>query len=161
MPPTPRAEPYTEPYGSAAGWQEIVPIPNPAAGAPAIYKNPGEYYSRLISAVFRLACSGVAGNRAPRIQWEDGNGGIYALALNISNLTATQAGVFSGFAAVGSNGGTASNGYIFGIPDVFLEPGHLLRITAPTFDAGDQLSLIFLVFDRFPTEHVRRQHARR
>lgn len=83
------------------GWTELVRPANPAAGAGFTRKVPNDTWDRLLAVTYTLTTSAVGARRYPLLQFQDGDGTVFAqtpLGLNIqgsmtSTAFATQTGV--------------------------------------------------------------------
>src|SRR6267142_1490704 len=132
------------------GWQEPVYIPNPAAGQNWKFKVDGRYFTRVLSVTFVLQTSAVVANRFPQLQLLDSNGvliteigagGTVVATSNLQNYLT----VGNPFISAGASGG--SFGYM---PDLLIPPDWSWQSQVFGIDAGDQLSGIVLLVQRFP-----------
>jgi len=134
------------------GWQEPVYIPNPAAGQNWKFKVDGRYFTRVLSVTFVLQTSAVVANRFPQLQLLDSNGvlitaigagGTVVATSNLQNYLT----VGNPFISAGASGG--SFGYM---PDLLIPPDWSWQSQVFGIDAGDQLSGIVLLVQRFPND---------
>lgn len=162
MMPDVYAEPETIPAGVGGGWQDVVAIPQPAAGAGVAYSIKGEYITRPVAITFRLVTDANVANRVAHVDFEDGNGGVYAFCSGGADQAAGltwRYGFYPNAAPTTSSVSPIKR--TVPMPDVFLSPGHLLRIVVDNIQVGDQLSQIFLVLDQRYTGKPRDRHRRR
>lgn len=136
----------------AVGWQEPVYLPNPAAGATWKFTVDGRYHTRVISIRWGYAASGVVVNRFPMLTLRDANGTIVFRSPAMQQIIA------------GNN--LAMNSYRFGytdfaqnqaeqfsgLPDVLLPPGWSWSGDVVNIDAGDQISGVVLLVQRYPND---------
>lgn len=140
-----------DPFSYGRGYFESVNIANPAAGANAQDKLGGQFLSRLVSARFRLVTDNNVANRFVTVDVQDGNGNTILSQGNLTSVVASKtADYFYGRKQALTQ--DALGLYLFApLDDFFLEPGRIVQITVANIQAGDQLSRIFLGYERFPT----------
>jgi len=144
----------TQPIGIGLGVQEPFSMQTPAAGAGFTFTCDGRGQRRLSSLVFTLAASAVVASRYPALEFRGGDGNAYAVAAVAATLTAgnTQRYVFAtNYAAQAWNTGTDA---FAPLPAVFLSPGDTLVLTIASVDAGDQVTLVRGVMERYPLDGV-------
>lgn len=159
MPTDVYAEPETLPAGVGAGWQDVVPIAQPAAGAGVLYKIKGEYITRLVAVTYRLTCSGIAGNRSSFIALEDPDSN--EIAFCTPGLTSIANAVLRTCLYIGGQNRLTTPAPIRGTSslfDLFAPPGYQIRLGVDGMDIGDQLSGIFFTVDQRYTGKSRRGH---
>ena len=140
------------PPGYAVGWQEPVYMPAPAAGQNWLHPVDGRYYERLVSARFTLTTSAVVATRACQVRLMDGNGNI-VLTIPVSGGV-TAGGSVSVNAVAGAPAvttGTQGDIATF-IPDLLIPPDWSWGSHVVAMDAGDQVSGIVLLVQRFPND---------
>lgn len=138
--------------GYAVGWQEPVAVPAPGAGQNWSHKVDGRYFTRLLAISFTLVTSAVVANRFPAVNLADNNGrlitsvpagGTVVASSTLSVFLATGAPAY----AFGASGGT------FGfMPDLLIPPDWVWSSVVSGLDAGDVLSAIVLLLQRFPND---------
>jgi hypothetical protein len=139
--------PSSSTIAELVGVQDVVKVPNPAAGADWIYTVPSGYFRRLISGTAILTTSSNAANRLLGFEITDGTNNL-AQGWNGTALTASltiQVGYF-----VGTGGGVSIAGSVSsvgGIPNVWLPPGYTLESDTVALNVTDQYSAIFLWFE--------------
>lgn len=138
--------------GFAVGWQEPVAVAVPAAGGQWAHKVDGRYLTRLLAVTFTLVTSAVVANRFPAVNLTDNNGRLItsvpaggtvvaSSTLNVFLTTGAPAYAF------GASGGT------FGfLPDLLVPGDYSWGSAVSGMDAGDQLSGVVLLVQRFPND---------
>lgn len=136
----------------AVGWQEPVYVPEPPVGTSWKHMVDGRFYERVISVRWNVTASAVVANRYPLLTWRDGNGTVVLrspamqviVAGNVSNMNSS---VF-GYSDFGQNQAEQFGG----LPDLLLPPDWSVAGDLIGQDAGDQVSGVVLVVQRFPTD---------
>lgn len=149
MPSVPRA--VTEDLGYARAYQEWFPGAQPAAGANYTLSIPGQFATRLLAVTFRLVCDANAANRVVTVDYLDGAGNTYASAGAAAVITAGQTQDYFGSLDHGTSEWNTNTPVFFPLIDALLMPGRQLQITVANKQAGDQLSRIFKIWERYPT----------
>jgi hypothetical protein len=136
----------------AVGWQEPVYIPNPAAGSSFTYTADGRYYERVVALSFALTTSAVVANRFAQMYLEDTNGTVITSVPCGATVVASQTlDVFlTNDAPSYSNG--ASGGTFGLIPGILIPPGWKWVCTVSGQDAGDTVTQIVALVQRFPND---------
>lgn len=140
---------YLAPYARGCGTVEVVPGTTPAAAAGFAFPPPGQYVSLLTSLTFSFVADANVANRSVRLEWDDGNGLIFA---GEGTGAVVQAGTTARFRANLDRAAADwdSNNFLYlPLPLVYLQPGQLLRISLTNAQAGDQLSAIVMLWERF------------
>lgn len=136
----------------AVGWQEPVYVPNPAAGTSWKHVVDGRYYERVVSVRWGFTASGVVANRYPMLTWRDSNGTVVlrspAMELIVAGNNVNMNSSVFGYADFGQNQAEQFSG----LPDLLLPPDWSLSGDVPGIDAGDQVSGVVVVVQRFPTD---------
>lgn len=140
-----------EPFGYGKAWDEIVPGASPAAGANFSLKVPGQYSSRVLSAVFTLVTDANAGDRAVTLDFATPEGLVWSKNGIAVVVPASKTAVFSGQIDRSHGEQATGTAYFFPISDLFIDPGNLIQINVAGKQATDQLSSITFVLERFPT----------
>lgn len=141
-----------EPFSYGRGWPEVVRGAQPAAGTSFSLTIAGALAARLLSLSYRLVTDANAANRAVTIDYDDGNGGLFARegagVVQLAATTQDYAGQYRRAVAE-----WAANTLVFHpVPQGVLLQGQKLQINVSNIQAGDQLSRIMLRFDRFPSD---------
>ena len=136
----------------AVGWQEPIYVPNPAPGATWSHTVDGRFHERLISARWSYAASAVVANRYPLLSLSDVNGTVILRVpvmqtIVAGNNLAVNLWVY-GSSQFGQNQAEQFNG----LPDVLAPPGYTWTATTPGMDAGDVVSGVVLLVQRYPND---------
>lgn len=140
--------------GFAVGWQELIRIPNPAAGAQWTHTVDGRYYERLVSVRYQFVTSAVVANRNLSVLLKDNNGAPVTGSRGGFNVVASStlvANLMIGAADFGSDSVGATYGYL---PHLIVPPGWVWGSDVVSMDVADQFSSIVLVVQRFPSDSV-------
>lgn len=140
-----------DPFSYGRGFFEVKPLVNPAVATAAQDALSGQYLSRLVSARFRLVTDNNAANRFVTVDVQDGNGNTILSQGNLSSVVASKTADYFYGRKQGLAQDAASVVLFAPLDDFFIEPGRLVQITIANVQAGDQLSRIFLGYERFPT----------
>lgn len=138
----------------AAGWEQMVYVPSPAAGANWSYKIDGRYAEQLVSVRFVLVTSAVVANRFPVLYLQDTNG--------VNVLSVWAGGTVP---ASKTNGVNLSPEYTlqsnyggvetFGpLPKLLVPGGYTWQSTVQNIDVGDTITGVVLKVQRFPSDTV-------
>lgn len=132
-------------------WTQLLPLPNPAAGASLVRKVPGETFEQPISFRYTLATSAVAANRFPGISFLDGDGATFLHVQSSVAVLASSTVNMNFFVTAGVMSFAASGDNIAVLPGILMPPGFQLRADVANIDAGDQISAAKLYVCRFPS----------
>lgn len=129
-------------------WDEPTVIPQPAAGAFAIRKAPGETFEILLAARCTMVTSAAVANRTPVFRILNGDLSVVAQsvqALVVPASTTVDVSWAYGLTAVtAAVGGPASAG----LPELMIPPGFSFAIGMTGMQAGDQVSPVQLFVRR-------------
>lgn len=139
------------PYQYGRGYQELKRGVQPAAGAAFTLTVPGGEVWRVIAAQATLVTSAVVANRTPRFAVLDNDSNevfrsITASSVSAGNTNTTQWATGFGNAISGAQGGQTAP-----LPDLFLDAGTQIQLTAGALDAGDQIQNVSLIIERLTT----------
>ena len=139
------------PIGTQHGWQDVVHGLTPGAGQPYAHVVPGQYRERLMAVKFTFATSAVVANRVAALQLSDASGN--ELVYQVCSGAIVAASVLTVTLAVGltTSPGISAGNSVGGICDLIVEPGWTWSIVASAMDAGDQISAVTMIVQRFPT----------
>lgn len=142
----------TLPYGSARGVQEPFKIADPSAGTAASFTVDGRGLRRLNTLVFTLTTNGTAANRYPTVEYQGGDG--LAFCVNGAGVvvTASLTQRYAGSISRGQAEWASNTDVLFPLDDVFLYPSNVLTVTVASMNAGDTLTDIRGVLERFPLD---------
>lgn len=136
----------------AIGWQELIKVPNPAAGQVWAHKVDGRYYERVVAAMFTLTTSAVVANRFPTFYLIDNNGTIVTEVPAGGTITAnSQVTAVLHLGGPAYSFGTTGNSYGF-LPDILAAPDWSWGVSVSGIDAGDTLTNGSLLVHRFPND---------
>lgn len=144
----------TQPIGAGFGVQEPFAPATPAAGANLSFVADGRGLRRLCSLVLTLTTSGVAGSRYLKLEWQGGDGKPYAVAAVAATLSASSAQRYVFASNYGTQAWNTGTDAFAPLPAIFLSPGDSLVTVVDSLDAGDTLTVIRGVFERFPLDGV-------
>ena len=144
-------EGLTGPWGLARGDSFLLRGTDPAAGASFSFPVPGEYIARPRACVFTLATDGNAGNRFVRVEYQDGAGVAYCVNGAGVVITASSTRRFAGSSSRGAGEQATGTDVFFPLEPAYCFPGSELAIVVGTIKAGDQLSGIVFLIERFFT----------
>lgn len=136
----------------AVGWQEPVYIPDPAAGATWKHTVDGRYFERIVSVRWGYLASAEVVNRYPLLTWRDANGTIVlrtpAMEVIVAGNNLSMNSTVDGYSDFGRNQGEQFGG----LPDLMIPAGWSLAGDVVGIDAGDQVSGVVLLVQRFPND---------
>jgi len=133
------------------GWPELISVKQPAVGATAARKIPGETYEGVLVARATLVTSAAVANRFPALELLDGDGSVI---FRVTDPTAVPAGTTRTVSWVRDIGITQTSGAGFDLmpfSSIVFPPGFQLRWNVDAMDVGDQLSAIKLYVHRIPS----------
>ena len=137
------------------GWQELIKPANPAAGATFTRRIPGETWERYVAVTFTLTASAVVANRQAQLRLLDADGAIIA-SVSASGVVVAGTTVRPRCAVgLGYADNNASGHSDQGMWDILADSGWQLNINVTGMDAGDTLTDIVILAQRFPTDVVR------
>lgn len=151
MPSVPRTRGLTEEFAYGYGWQEVVAVANPAAGQELTYSIAGQYDSRLLACEVLLTTSAAVASRYLTLQYLGGDGVPFAVNGAAVLVTASSTAQYSFSHARGTAEWNTGTGVFVPLLPQFLEPGESIKIDVDSIQAGDTLTNIRLVLERFPT----------
>lgn len=136
----------------AVGWQEVLYVPNPAAGQSWAHKCDGRFYERVVAIAFTFSASAVVANRFLQMYLFDQNGRVITsvpcAATVVANTTIESYLQLNAPSYANSPSGGAP-GFM---PDIMMHPDWQWSCTAFGEDAGDQFSQIVLLVQRYPND---------
>ena len=138
-----------QPYGNYASEQAVFAPPAPAAGQAFQQQLGGSFIHRLVAVNFTLATSAVAANRYCTVQVIGGDNLPFVVNGAAVTVSANSTQRFQGSINIATGSWAANTDVFFPLTPAFLFGSNLLRIDVANIDAGDQLSAIHVVWDRF------------
>ena len=136
------------------GWQEVIKPANPAAGVTFTRKVPGETWERYLSVTFTLTTSAVVANRTVQIRLLDHDGSIVASISGGGTVVAGSTLNVRATVGLGYSDNNASGHTDQGLWDLLAQSGFQLNINVQGMDAGDTLTNIVILAQRFSTDTV-------
>lgn len=121
----------------------------PAAAAAFAFAPPGQYVSLLTSLTFTFVADANVANRSVRLEWDDGNGLIFAGEGTGGVVQASTTSRFRANLDRAAADWDLNNFQYVPLPLVYLQPGQLFRISLTNPQAADQLSAIVMLWERF------------
>lgn len=147
----PITEGLTEPFGHARGDSFLIRGTPPAAGSSFAFPIPGEYVARPVSCTFTLVTDGNAANRYVTVEYGVRDGPSYCVNAAGLVVTATTMIRFAGSSQRGVAEWATGTDVLFPLEPAFLFPGASLQINVASIQAGDTLTGIIFLVDRFFT----------
>lgn len=144
-------EPNITPAGRGDGFQDVVTVANPAVATGFTFQVDGAYIVRPVIVTYLYTSDANVANRFPVLQYEDGNGSVLAATAPNGAIVASKATLVTFALNLGVNLNALDLVRGGPLPDVFMQPGWLMRVVMGAGAAGDQLSGIRIVVDKFPT----------
>jgi hypothetical protein len=141
-----------EPFSYGRGWAEVVRGDQPAAGASFSLTIAGVFAARLLALTYRLVTDANPANRAVTLDYDDGNGSLFAREGAGLVVTASTTQDFAGQHRRGVAEWAANTIVFHPVPAVILHQGQKLQLNVANIQAGDQLSRIVLRLERFPSD---------
>ena len=142
----------TQPYGAGLGIQEPFVGATPAAAANFTYACDGYGLRRFLSLVFTLTTDGNAANRYVTVEYQGKDGNAFAVGAAGVTVSASSTQRFAGSAFRGEAEWAANTDVLFPLIPLLLFPGDVLKIVVASIQAGDTLTLIRGVTERFPLD---------
>lgn len=142
------------------GWQEVIYQPSPAAGQPATLPVPGDTWMRPLAVNAQLVTSAVVASRFLRYRVLDGDGNVLTVANMSGAIPASTTVQAYGWPTAGGQAGATSGSAVGAIPDMLVKSGWQLQWFVANMDAGDTLTGVEWVVQRFPTEDLVRVAGR-
>lgn len=139
-------------YGAGQGFEEVVKGTNPTAGLIYSHNLDSRYRTRLVSAVFTLTTDANAANRYVTVENQDGDGNTITVSSAAVTVSANSTQRFAGSLIRGHSEWAANTDVLFPILPSFMSGGTVLAIVVANIQAGDALTKIRWIFDRFPTD---------
>lgn len=133
------------------GLPELVHGAQPAAGADFVLAITGSFFARLVSLFCRLTTDANVAAREVVVEYRDGAGLRYALFGAPVTVAASDAVDFSFSAYHGQAEWAVDGSVLVPLGPQLLLPTHDLRVHVVNAQAGDQLSDVRLVWERFYT----------
>lgn len=124
---------------------------SPAAGADFSQSVEGQYYARLVSVFVRLVADANVASREVVVEYRDAGNNRYALAGINTTVTASNTADYYFSVFQPEAVATVDSSALVPLPAILLRPTDNFRIHIVNAQAGDQLSRIRYVWERFLT----------
>lgn len=141
----------TQPFGYGKGYQHPLTATSPAAGSSFSVNLSAQYRWRYVSCVFTLTADGNAANRYVTLEYQGGDGKAILVDAAAVVVTASSTQRFCGSISRTVAEWAANTDVLFPMTPAFLDGGGVLTINVTNIQAGDTLTLIRFIFDRFST----------
>lgn len=142
----------TDPPGFGIGWFERLLIPDPAVGLSWSHTVDGRYYERLIGVRWHFVASAVVANRYPMLTLRDADGAILlrspVMQVIVAGNNSTMNSRFDGYSDFAQNQAEQFSD----LPDLLIPSGWSWAGDVVGQDAGDQVSGVVLLVQRFPND---------
>lgn len=145
----------TDALGVSRAERELVTIDNPAAGGGLTRVIEAGYTVRPLALHFRIVTDGNAGNRTVYVQFQDDGGVAFASMLAPVNVAASTTVDFSFWRGLGQADWIGTTPILVPLMEAFLPPAYKIVVSIDTVKAGDQLSRIRLLQEKYPTDGPR------
>ena len=133
------------------GLPEYFQHTSPSAGADFTFAIGGSFFVRLVSVFVRLVTDANVASREVVVSYETGESNRYGLAGINTTVTASNTADYY-FSALNPEAvATVDNSALVPLPPILLPPGHQFKLHVVNVQAGDQLSRIRTVWERFYT----------
>ena len=134
------------------GFQELVPGTSPAAGADFTQLIDGRYTTRPLSVFARLVTDGNAANRELVLEYRNDQNVRFAVAGAPVTVAASTTTDYYFGTHLGQPDWPADSTILVPLAPVFLRAGWNLRLHVVSAQAGDQLSRISILWERYSTD---------
>lgn len=133
------------------GFPELVKVPNPAAGATYTYTVTGEYAVRFVAVYCKFVADANAASREITVEYRDDGTQRFALSGINTTVTATNTAYYAFNAFQPAAVATVDSTALVPLMPILLMPTWSMKLNVLNVQAGDQLSQIRLVIERFYT----------
>jgi hypothetical protein len=133
------------------GYPELVYGAAPAAGADFSYAVTGAYFVRLVSVYCKFVADANVASREVVVSYEDAGGNRYGLAGINTTVTAGNTAYYAFSALQPEAIATVDSSALAPLSSLLLPPTHGFKLHVVNVQAGDQLSQIRFVVERFYT----------
>jgi len=138
--------------GGREGFADLIAGAQPAAGIDYGYVVPGEAVVRPLAVFARLTTSAVPGDRAGMLEFRSSDGQVYAVAGTDVTVGGASSAGFNYLAGLGESMRPLGDVAMAPMPRLVLWPTFQLAVRIVNGDAGDQLSGVRLMVERWTTE---------
>jgi len=141
----------TRTVGHGRAFTQRSSIPSPAVATGFTYTNDGGYWELGDSLSFQLATDSNAANRVVTLTIKDADGVALATIPAANNLTASKTGLYTYLGTLSTINGAADGPFTAPFPQIWLQPRYEITVAFTNAQAGDQISAIRFVRQRFVT----------
>ena len=148
----PGAEGLLQPFAHGVGYQDFIPLTQPAAGANLAFTVPADRVMRVLGARFNVTTDANVANRFVSLDYI--NARAQTMMRNAAGLVVTASTTnqkFEGTCQRTDAQWATNTPVLFPVFPLFLYPGSIVQITLDSIQATDQISLASLVVERFDT----------
>lgn len=131
------------------GFPEVTRHTSPAAGADFSYSIPGDYLIRVLGVFCRLVTDANVASREVVVEYQDAESNRYALAGAGATVPASQTADYFFSAFLGTAEFTVDASALVPLPALILRPSDKLKIHVVNVQAGDQISRVRIVWEKF------------
>jgi hypothetical protein len=137
------------------GFQELIQVANPAAGAGFTQVIDGRYTTRPLAVHFRLVTDANVANRGVELQYQDDQGVPFLSMGAPVTIPASQTYDLSFWRLLGQPDWPIVTTIVAPLADVFLAPAYRIVLTINGVQATDQVSRIRILWERYATDGPR------
>lgn len=141
----------TGPFAHGRGFTEPAAVADPAVGVGFSITIGSSYWERLAALTFRVVSDNNAADRLVTLTVNGGDGVPLAIFPAASVQAATLTYNYSFLAGVSTFNAVAGTSVVSPGPGFFLQPAYTLVVTVGSVQAGDQISRIRFLRERFTT----------
>jgi len=140
-----------EPVAGRVGYQDLLRLDTPAAGADARYTVPGDRVLWPLSVICTFTTSGVAGDRTLAVEYQDNDRARYLIGGAPVTVSASDSRSWCWQPLGGESAWPVENAVLAPLPQQHIYPGNSLVIRIGNPDAADQLSAVRISAWFYPT----------
>lgn len=145
----------TQPFGVGLGQQSPFRQDNPATGAGASWQMDGKFVRRLISLVFTVTAANAGSSRQVTVEYQGKDGLAFSVNGPASLLAINTANRYAGSISYAVSDFATGTDVFFPLDPVFLFPGDVLAIVIGGVQAGDAITNVRGVEERFSYDVLR------
>ena len=139
----------TQAFGVGRGTVEVFSIAAPGAGVQFTRTTVQGYWERILSMFFLLTTSAAVANRQVAVEVQDGDGNVLGGAAAGQVQAASLAGRYYAGWSMSNTSAAAPIRQSLALPPMFLQPSWKIVSNVAALDAGDTITLIRGVVERF------------
>lgn len=151
MPPALTAG-LVEPFSEGLAYQDTLDPPNPSAGANLPITIGGENWIRVLSCIATLSTDANAANRFVSLDFINARGVTYVRnAVGVVVIANVASQVFAWSEQLATGQAVANTTFLAPVSSLFLPPMDVIQLTVDNKQAGDTLTNVHFVIERYPT----------